>query len=73
MQKLLPDGLILDKEKRVIYIVEGARTEDEVGIIKNVIIKKTAKHTQLLDTLRQARICYNVKQLNFVMGMRGTI
>jgi ribonuclease HI len=73
LQKLLPDGLILDKEKRVIYIVEGARTEDEVGIIKNVNIKKTERYKRLYDALRRARVGYNVKQLNFVMGMRGTI
>jgi hypothetical protein len=73
LQKLLPDGLILDKEKRVIYIVEGARTEDEVGIIKNVNIKKTERYKRLYDALRRARMGYNVKQLNFVMGMRGTI
>ena len=73
LQKLLQDGLILDKEKRVIYIVEGARTEDEVGIIKNVSIRKTERYKRLYDALRRARMGYNVKQLNFVMGMRGTI
>jgi hypothetical protein len=73
LQKLLQDGLILDKEKPVIYIVAGARTEDKVCIIKNVSIKKTERYKRLYDALRRARMGYNVKQLNFVMGMRGTI
>ena len=73
LQKLLPDGLIVDKDKRVIYILKGARKDDDIGTIKIVSIKKTERYKRLIDALRRLKVGYNIKQMNFVMGMRGTI
>ena len=73
LQKLLPDGLIVDKGKRVIYILEGARTDDNICTIKNVSIKKSERYKRLVDALRRLKVGYHIKQMNFIMGMRGTI
>ena len=73
LQKLLPDGLIVDKGKRVIYILEGARTDDNICTIKNVSIKKSERYKRLVDALRRLKVGYHIKQINFIMGMWGTI
>ena len=46
-QKLLPDGLIVEKDKRVIYILEGVRTDDDIGTIKIVSIKREVQTSNL--------------------------
>ena len=63
----------MDKDKRAIYILEGACTDDDIGTIKIVSIKKTERYKRLIDALRRLKVGYNIKQMNFVMGMRGTI
>ena len=72
-QTLLPDGLIVNKGKKIICILEGARTDDDIGIMKIVSIKKTDRYKRLIDALRRLKVGYNIQQINFVMGMRGTI
>jgi hypothetical protein len=63
----------VDKDKRAIYILEGACTDDDIGTIKIVSMKKTERYKRLIDALRRLKVGYNIKQMNFVMGMRGTI
>ena len=71
-QKLLPDGLIVDKDKKVIYILEGARTDDNIGTIKIVSIYiKKERFKRLVDALRRLKVGYHIKQMNFCHGHEG--
>jgi hypothetical protein len=72
-----PDGLILDTEERAIYIIEGARCSDTAEAMEIVEVTQIHKYRalreeQLLE-LRRRYPGYQVKQLNFIIGIPGTI
>ena len=68
-----PDGLILDTEERAIYIIEGARCSDTAEAMEIVEVTKLHKYRALREELRRRYPGYQVKQLNFIIGIQGTI
>jgi hypothetical protein len=68
-----PDGLILDTEERAIYIIEGARCSDTAEAMEIVEVTKIHKYRALREELRRRYPGYQVKQLNFIIGIQGTI
>ena len=53
--------------------VEGARTGDASGHLRSVDLRKHHRYRPLRDELQQQFPDYQVAQLNFIMGIRGTI
>ena len=68
-----PDGLILDTEERAIYIIEGARCSDTAEAMEIVEVPKIHKYRALREELRRRYPGYQVKHLNFIIGIQGTI
>ncbi len=64
-----PDGLILDTEERAIYIIEGARCSDTAEAMEIVEMTKLHKYRALREELRRRYPGYQVKQLNFIIGL----
>jgi hypothetical protein len=68
-----PDGLILDMEERARYIIEGARCSGTAEAMEIVEVTKNHKYRALREELRRRYPGYQVKQLNFIIGIQGTI
>jgi hypothetical protein len=68
-----PDGVILDTVERMIYIIEGARCSDTEEAMESVEVTKIHKYRALREELRRRYSEYQVKQLNFIIGIQGTI
>jgi hypothetical protein len=68
-----PDGVILDTRERMIYIIEGARCSDTEEAMETVEVTKIHKYRALREELRRRYSGYHVKQLNFIIGIQGTI
>ena len=68
-----PDGVILDTVERMIYIIEGARCSDTEEAMETVEVTKIHKYRALREELRRSYSVYQVKQLNFIIGIQGTI
>ena len=68
-----PDGIIVDDKNQIIFIVEGARTSDSAGSLHDVDARKHHHYRPLRQKLRATYPDHQVCQLNFVMGIRGTI
>ena len=70
---LKPDGLIIDERQHRIYIIEGARCGD-TGTARDIANnKKTNKYRALRVELRRKYAQHQVTQINFIMGIKGTI
>jgi hypothetical protein len=68
-----PDGVILDTGERTIYIIEGARCSDTEEAMETAEVTKIHKYRALREELRRRYSGYQVKQLNFIIGIQGTI
>jgi len=68
-----PDGLLLDSKNGTIFIIEGARTGDTSDLLRRTEKKKQHHYRPLRKALREQYPTYAVKQLNFIMGVQGTI
>jgi len=68
-----PDGVILDTGERMIYIIEGARCSDTEEAMETVEVTKIHKYIALREELRRRYSGYQVNQLNFMIGIQGTI
>ena len=68
-----PDGMILDTGERTIYIIEGARCSDTEEAMETAEVTKIHKYRALREELRRRYSGYQVKQLNFIIGIQGTI
>jgi hypothetical protein len=70
-----PDGLILDKEEKMIYIIfiEGARCSDTDEAMEKAEVTKIHTYRAMREELRRRYPGYQVKQLNFIIGIQGTI
>ena len=68
-----PDWVILDTGERMIYIIEGARCSDTEEAMETVEVTKIHKYRALREELRRRYSGYQVKQLNFIIGIQGTI
>ena len=70
---LKPDGLIMDDKQHRIYIIEGARCGDTDMARDIANNKKTNKYRALRVELRRRYAQHQVTQINFIMGIKGTI
>ena len=70
---LKPDGLIMDEKQHRIYIIEGARCGDTDMARDIAHNKKTNKYRALRVELRRRYAQHQVTQINFIMGIKGTI
>ena len=52
--KRRPDGLVFDMHTRTIFVVELARTGDDLGFLRNRKIKKALKYASIMENLRTA-------------------
>ena len=68
-----PDGLLLDSKNGTIFIIEGARTGDTSDLLRRTEKKKQHHYRPLRKALREQYPTYAVKQLNFIMGVQGSI
>jgi hypothetical protein len=68
-----PDGLILDTEEKMIYIIEGARCSDTYEAMEKAEVTKIHKYRAMREELRRRYPGYQVRQLNFIIGIQGTI
>ena len=68
-----PDGLIFDSHQRKIYVIEVARTSDDVVSLRNKFVGKVIKYGPLLKSLRECFRLYQVVQLTFVIGIQGSV
>jgi len=48
-----PDGLIFDSHQQKIYVIEVARTSDDVDSLRNKFLGKVMKYGPLLKSLRE--------------------
>jgi hypothetical protein len=67
------DGLILDTEEKMIYIIEGARCSDTYEAMETAEVTKIHKYREMREELRRRYPGYQVRQLNFIIGIQGTI
>ena len=63
----------MDDQSIIIFISEGARTSDSAGSLHDVDARKNHHYRPLRQKLRSKYPDHQVCQLNFVMGIRGTI
>jgi hypothetical protein len=68
-----PDGVILDTGESMIYTIEGERCSDTEEAMETVEVTKIHKYRALREELRRRYSGYQVKQLNFIIGIQGTI
>jgi hypothetical protein len=68
-----PDGLILDTEEKMIYIIEGARCSDTDEAMETAEVTRIHKYRVMREELRRRYPGYQVRQLNFIIGIQGTI
>ncbi len=68
-----PDGVILDTGERMIYIIECARCSETEEAMETVEVTKIHKYRALREELRRRYSGYQVRQLNFIVGIQGTI
>jgi hypothetical protein len=67
-----PDGLILDTEEKMIYIIEGARCSDTCEAMETAEVTKIHKYRAMRKELRRRYPGYQVRQL-ILIGIQGTI
>jgi hypothetical protein len=67
-----PDGLILDTEEKMIYIIEGARCSDTDEAMETTEVTKIHKYRAMREELRRRYPGYQVRQLNCIIGIQGT-
>jgi hypothetical protein len=68
-----PDGLILDTEEKMIYIIEGARCSDTGEAMETAEVTKIHKYRSMREELRRRYPGHQVRQLNSIIGIQGTI
>lgn len=71
--KRRPDGLVFDMQTRTIFVIEIARTGDDVGSLRNRKIKKALKYASIVDHLRTAFAPCKVEPIILVIGVLGSI
>ena len=57
----------------IIYIIEGARTSDSESSLHDIDARKHHHYRPLRQKLRTTYPEFQIHQLNFVIGIRGTI
>ena len=63
----------VDDHLKIIYIIEGARTSDSESSLHDVDARKHHHYRPLRQKLRTTYPKFQIHQLNFVIGIRGTI
>jgi hypothetical protein len=58
-----PDGLILDKEEKIIYIIEGVRCNETDEDMETVEVTKIHKYRSMREELRRRYPGYQVRHL----------
>jgi hypothetical protein len=74
LARLQPDGFFEDTDSKTIYILEVARTTDDVGTFDGARAgEKLFKYERLRKEVGRVMIGYNVEVREFVIGIRGSI
>jgi hypothetical protein len=68
-----PDGFILDTEEKMIYIIQGARCSDTCEARETAEVTKIHTYRAMREELRRRYPGYQVRQLNFIIGIQGTL
>jgi hypothetical protein len=68
-----PDGVIFDTEEKMIYIIEGARCSDTGKTMETAEVTKIHKYRAMRENLRRRYPGYQVRQLNFIIGIQDKI
>ena len=74
LARLQPDGFFEDTDSKTIYILEVARTTDDVGTFDGARAgEKLFKYERLRKEVGRVMLGYNVEVREFVIGIRGSI
>ena len=70
-----PDGIVINKNHRTLYILEFQRSSDRNKDFLRVIKEDEAneQHRSIIEALRAAAPEWTFEQINFVAGRRGAV
>jgi len=69
-----PDGIVINKNHRTLYILEFKRSSDRNKDFLRVKEDETNKqHRSIIEALRAAAPEWTFEQINFVAGRRGAV